>query len=301
MSGNAAGTLIENGRSDAGDQSQDEFSLLWNNIIWNSSIKFFWKDKDLRYVGASDAFLKYFHLDSIDDIIGKRGEEMPWHLESDKYHRSEKRIVMEGKTYDVVICKCVIDGVIHNTATSKIPIYRDGEIVGLMGYVIDIDEAGKTFGIDTDSAELDEVTGIGNIYSLIGAVIDYSNQYKAMGKDFGLILLRNNNYKRILESYGKEVSNGLLEAMADEIEDVISNEGMAARTKDSYFAVLIQSKTREELTSLAERLCLRLEGITSVDGINVTVKTDHSMHMRSEPGMTDEGVYIGCLSDLGCI
>ncbi len=301
MSVNSAATLIENGRSEIDHQSRDEFSLLWHNIIWNSSIKFFWKDKDLRYVGASDSFIKYFHLDSVSDIIGKRGEEMPWHISERGYNRAEKEVIMEGKTYYVESCQCVIDGVVHNTATSKIPIYRDGEIVGLMGYIIDIDEASKTLGIDADSVKADDVTGAGNIYSLIETIMDYSNQFTAKGKDFGLIILRNNNYKRILESYGREISNALLEAMADEIEDIVSNEGMIARTKDSYFAVLIQGKTREELTAFAERLCQRIEAITSVNGINVTVKTDHAMHMRSEPGMTNEGIYIGCLSDLGCL
>ena len=182
--------------------------------------------------------------------------------------------------------------------TSKIPIYKDGEIVGVMGYIIDVDEARKNLGLDRDTSKTDELTGHGNAYSLVGSLIDYSIQYTISGQDFGLILLRNTKYERILETYGQSVSDSVLSSIADEIEDYIDNKGMIARTKESYFVVLTHCDSREELTGKAEELKKRIESITSVDGIGVTIKMASAVRMRSDPGMTDETLYVKALEEL---
>ena len=298
MSVPAARTILEHGSAVSSNLKPDEFSLLWYNIIWNSSIKFFWKDKDLKYLGASKAFLDYFKLDSVDEIIGKTGEEMPWHIQTEEYINTEKKVVRQGKNINTILCPCVIDGVVHNTMTSKIPIYKDGEIVGVMGYIIDVDEARKNLGLDRDTSKTDELTGLGNAYSLVGSLIDYSIQYTISGQDFGLILLRNTKYERILETYGQSVSDSVLSSIADEIEDYIDNKGMIARTKESYFVVLTHCDSREELTGKAEELKKRIESITSVDGIGVTIKMASAVRMRSDPGMTDENLYVKALEEL---
>lgn len=295
LSPNTAKILSEYGTAVGEHLNSDEFSLLWYNIIWNSSIKFFWKDKDLKYLGASNAFLKYFKIGSVDDIIGKRGEEMPWHLEQGHYHSAEKKVIREGKNYYVETCQCLIEGVVHNTATSKMPVYRDGEIVGLMGYIIDVDEARKNLGFDADSSKTDEITGLGNTLSFVETMIDFSNQYHMNGKDFGLIVLKNIKYQRILEAYGKPISDGLLQAMADEIEDVIEDSGMIARTKESCFAVVMHCSSCDELIGKAEKLKSKIEAITNVDGMEVTIKIAYSVCMRSDAGITDEGMYASAL------
>ncbi len=52
------------------------YSTIWENLVWNSDIKFFWKDSDRRFRGVSQSFLDFYGIKSRDDILGKNDEDM---------------------------------------------------------------------------------------------------------------------------------------------------------------------------------------------------------------------------------
>ncbi|MCR5286843.1 MAG: EAL domain-containing protein [Saccharofermentans sp.] len=294
----AAQTILENGASVGDILKQDEYSLLWYNILWGSNIKFFWKDKERRFIGASKAFLDYFRLDSADEIIGKRGEDMKWHLTDSAYGDSENDILNHGSSIFVRPCECIIDGVTHSTAVTKFPVYRDGEIVGIMGYLIDMDEAKKNLGEFGTAPEVDEVTGVKNTYSFIKAVSEFSNQYHSFKRDYGLILLKNTKSDRILKDYGKEFSDSVLQRIVDEIVDEVGDTGIVARANDSVLAVATYADSREAVKAIAEKLKEQIESIISVDDKSITIKIAYSFRVRSEEGMTDEHMYVDALDEL---
>ncbi len=291
-------TILEKGASVGDILKPDEYSLLWYNILWGSNIKFFWKDKDRRYLGASKAFLDYFRLDSADEIIGKRGEDMKWHLAVDSYSDDEDDVLNHGSSSFVRPCQCIIDGVAHNTVTSKLPIYRDGEIVGIMGYLIDVDETKKTLGEISVNHDVDDVTGVMNAYSFSKAIVDFSSQYHSLNKDYGLILLKNTKSERILKSYGKAFSDSVLQRIVDEMVDEVGDSGVVARANESVLAVLTYAESRDELKAVAEKLKGQIESIISVDDKNITIKIAYSFKLRSEEGMTDEHMYVDALDEL---
>ncbi|MCR5286845.1 MAG: EAL domain-containing protein [Saccharofermentans sp.] len=291
-------TILEKGASVGDILKPDEYSLLWYNILWGSNIKFFWKDKDRRYLGASKSFLDYFRLDSADEIIGKRGEDMKWHLAEGSYSDDEDDVLNHGSSSFVRPCQCIIDGVAHNTITSKLPIYRDGEIVGIMGYLIDVDETKKTLGEISVNHDVDDVTGVMNAYSFSKAIVDYSSQYHSLNKDYGLILLKNTKSERILKSYGKAFSDSVLQRIVDEIVDELGDKGVVARANETDLAVLIYADSREELKATAEKLKELIESIRCVDDKSITIKIAYSYRLRSEEGMTDEHMYVDALDEL---
>ena len=291
-------TILEKGASVGDILKPDEYSLLWYNILWGSNIKFFWKDKDRRYLGASKAFLDYFRLDSADDIIGKRGEDMKWHLAEDSYSDDEDDVLNHGSSSFVRPCQCIIDGVAHNTVTSKLPIYRDGEIVGIMGYLIDVDEAKRNLGEASATPDVDEVTGIKNTYSFVKAITEFSKQYHSFNRDYGLILLKNTKSDRILKDYGEEFSDSVLQRIVDEIVDEVGDKGIVARANDSVLAVVTYAESRDAIKAIAEKIKEQIESITTVDDKSITIKIAYSFKLRSEEGMTDEHMYVDALDEL---
>jgi GGDEF domain-containing protein len=291
-------TILEKGASVGDVLKSDEYSLLWHNILWGSNIKFFWKDKDRRYLGASKAFLDYFRLDSADEIIGKRGEDMKWHLAEGSYRDDEDDVLNHGSSSFVRPCHCIIDGVAHNTVTSKLPIYRDGEIVGIMGYLIDVDEAKRNLGEASATPDVDELTGVKNTYSFIKAIAEFSNQYHSFNRDYGLILLKNTKSDRILKDYGEEFSDSVLQRIVDEIVDEVGDKGIVARANESVLAVVTYAESRDAIKAIAEKLKEQIESITSVDDKSITIKIAYSFKLRSEEGMTDEHMYVDALDEL---
>ncbi|MCR5059734.1 MAG: EAL domain-containing protein [Saccharofermentans sp.] len=294
----AARTILDYGSSVSSGFKHDEYSLLWYNILWNSSIMFFWKDKERRFQGASKAFLDYFNLDSADEIIGKLGEEMRWHLVSENYADCEEKILNRGAMVNVSPCQCIIDGVVHNTVSSKLPIYLNGEIVGIMGYIIDVDNARKSLGIDEDDQNTDALTGIMNLSAFIQSLIDYSQQYETSNRNYGLIILKNEKYQRILEDFDKDFSDSVIQVIADKIVDVAGDFATIARIRESYFALLTNTDSMNELTKLEKNLIKAVESINTVEGRSVTIKAVTEKRLRSESSESDELMYASALEEL---
>ena len=71
-------------------------SKMWESIVASSAIKFFWKDKNRRFLGGSKAFLDFFNV-KLDDIIGKKDAEMGWLIDEKAFEEGELEVVNKGK------------------------------------------------------------------------------------------------------------------------------------------------------------------------------------------------------------
>ncbi|SCW29978.1 EAL domain, c-di-GMP-specific phosphodiesterase class I (or its enzymatically inactive variant) [Ruminococcaceae bacterium YRB3002] len=298
LSDNSSKTLLTHGVTNSSLLRQDEFSLLWYNFVWNSSIMFFWKDMDRRFKGVSKAFLDYFKLSSEDDIVGKRGEDMNWHINNPEYAIQEEAILNSGIPVRNSSGQCIVNGVVHHTVSSKIPVYENGRIVGLMGYIIDVDSETARITDKMRDNNLDGLTGTMNARSFFDALLDYSSQYRNQGRDFGIILIKNLNHSRISTTYDSDFSDSVLQTISDRIVGVVGTTCAVARPKDAYFTVLTYADDRQSLIDLAETLKTKIESLVAVEGKAVTIKVAYSIRLRSEEGMTDENLYVSALAEL---
>ena len=290
-------TLFDHGANSNSLTNMDEYALLWNNFVWNSTVKFFWKDRDRRYRGVSAAFMEYFGLASEDEIIGKRGEDMNWHMNEPNYTDTEDDVINYGKHVTDSQCRCIIKGVIHNTVSSKLPVYRDGEIVGLMGYIIDVDEELSRM-VQTDETRVDPVTGVMNAGAFFATLADYISKKYDSGKEFGMILLKNIKHSRIETSYGHEFANSVLGSMTEAILGITGSSCAVGRTKSSYFVIIRYTDSREELEQLAGSIKEAVESINDVEGNSVTLKIATSVKFSSDFENTEEKMYEEALKEL---
>ena len=70
--------------------------ILWENMIWNSSVKFYWKNLQGRYQGASQAFLDYFGIQKLEDLVGKTAEEMGWIIDESSFATEDAAVLRRG-------------------------------------------------------------------------------------------------------------------------------------------------------------------------------------------------------------
>ncbi len=272
------------------DKSERIFYTIWENLMWNCSIKFFWKDAKRRFLGVSQSFLDFYGIKSKEDIIGKTDEDMHWHVD-DEYMMAEMNIIKKGQRIKDLPGQCIVNGVVHNIICNKMPLYDDGEIVGFVGYFIDGEEELARVNRIEGPARVDNITNLMNARSFLDAMIGYAIQYSDNNKNYGLILMENATHDRIIQTYGKEVSNKLLYQIGRKIIEVTEQSCAVGRTKNSLFAVMTTIDSKEELEALRERLVKNIEEIRTVEGENVTVRMKSASKLRSEPGITDENIY----------
>ncbi|MCR4610184.1 MAG: EAL domain-containing protein [Eubacterium sp.] len=281
--------------TDASDKIS-EYAMLWNNFVWNSSVKFFWKDKERRFKGVSQAFLDFFGIDSPDDIIGKTDEDMHWHIENETYWSDELDVISKGSRVWNSQGQCIVKGVGHTILANKMPIYQNDEIIGLVGYFIDCDEEAERVNGKYTITKLDNVTNLMNAHAMLDYLIDYAIQYNEKNRNYGVILLNSSTHKRIAQTYGSLFADKVLRVIADIIVEEAGQACMVARSRDAVFSVLAYVEDEESFKTLAKKLEIRVNSITSVEGNEVTLRTKTAAVIRTDEGITDENIYTIAMS-----
>lgn len=273
-------------------------SNMFKNFMEFSSVKFFWKDTERKYLGASKAFLDFFHAEKPDDIIGRTGDRNNWELNSNQYVENELAVINQGKSFKNVPCQCIIDGVVHNISYNKLPLYDNGKIIGIMGFFVDVDEEIDRIENFKGLSRIDDITGLMSAKGFVEVNMDYGRQYVDYGQNYGLIILRIRNYESIVETFGRQFGNKLLKLAATTIVDATAQSCVVARVKEAYFTILTHINEKSELEIIADQLKEKVEAITSLEDKPVTVRAVVSNRIRTEEGTTDENMYQYVLSEV---
>ncbi len=282
------------GIKDLGDITYEK---MWENTVNNSSIKFFWKDKNRRFLGASRAFLDYYGF-TVEDILGKDDEDMGWHVDGKGYRRDELDVLQKGAIIKNAPGHCIVKGIVHNIICFKSPLYEKGHIVGLMGYFIDVDEELGHIDNLYNKKKRDPVTGLMNAVSLMETINSFAITYADKEINYGVIVLRNKNHHRITTAFGEKFSDRLLKKMADAILEVTEGNCAVARTIGSDFTLVNNASDKSVLEDMEKKLKEKLEGIKELDGNSITMKIQTRSKLRTEDGITDENIYHAALMDL---
>jgi len=277
--------------------SEQFYSKLWINILADSNIKFFWKDNNRRFLGASKAFLDFLGC-RIEDIMGKTSEEFGLVAENNSFIEDEISIISEGVSKPNLPIQVVLNGVFHNLIVSRSPLYINGTIVGLIGTFIDVDDELALLDEHFREKLLDPITGLMNVSALADATKDYAHHYASDGTDYALIILRNENHHRIVKDYGEEFGNKLLKRIGEVILDVTDGKCAIAKCIASDFAMITGSVKQSELDNLTGQLKTSLESIRELEGNSVTLNIHIGYRLRSEEGITDENIYSSVLDVL---
>ena len=241
-------------------------------------------------MGASKAFLDFYGF-TIDDILGKDDEDMGWHIDGKAYRDDEIDVLTNGAVISGVPGYCIVKGVVHNIVCFKTPIYDGNEIIGLMGYFFDVDEEMARIDKLYNVKRTDTITGCMNKKGFLDVLIDYSQNYHNLGRDFALIILRNTKHARVMADYGEDFIEKLLHQMGQEILKVTKDKCAVARMIQSEFALLLYTDKQSEVDELCSQLKEAIESIRELDGNKMTLKVSISAMLRSDKEATDENMY----------
>ena len=240
---------------------------LWQNFTLNSSLKFFWKDRDRRFMGASRSFLDFYGFQSLKDILGKTDEDMGWHIHADSYQHDEWSVIREGVSTHNVPGSCIIRGENQNIVASKMPLYdRNGQIKGLLGYFFQLDEfpGGQNA---VKRARLEPLTGLLNARGLAEDLYSYQDEYELRKIDFARIHISIKDFNITNQKFGYDFGDSVIKAVAGTIMRCCGATSSVARLNGSNFVILTQFHHQSDLDSLVSRLRDVPSEIHVVDGV----------------------------------
>ncbi len=255
---------------------------LWENFVKNSGMKVFWKDKDRRFKGVSRAFLDYYDFDAADCVIGKTDEEVGWHVDDNPYMNDEYRVLQKGEMIINSRGKNVVDGVIHDIAATKFPIYANGEIVGLMGYFFDIDSDFPKPGTMEKESVIDTVSGLMNPRGLQEAAIDLDDNYRTNGEDYFYVLITIDNFEEIRDDFGVDIGRELIKKVAEVLKSSFASTANMARSNGGEFTVLRRNVSEEEIYVKVKNCTERLKKIRDIEGRDCRLRVKVGISRGSE-------------------
>ncbi|WP_303105209.1 EAL domain-containing protein [uncultured Mitsuokella sp.] len=268
--------------------------LLWKSLQQNSHICYFWKDRKRRFLGASKAFLAYYGFTSEQVILGKTDEDMNWHVNGMRYQADELAVIEQGHVVRGVPGQCIARGVLRHIVCYKWPLYKDGQIVGLMGAFFDTDTERKRLAQESASSYEDIVTGLWNRQGFLDALNAYSEQYRKNGQGYTLTIFEGRFDERLASTYGRQLLTHLLQEEARRLRELAGKDSVIARLRQFTFTILRRdagdkstegsAAGTERAEELAAKIQQSLHDIHEIDGNPVTISFRYSVVHAAEAG-----------------
>jgi diguanylate cyclase (GGDEF)-like protein/PAS domain S-box-containing protein len=138
--------------------------------------------------------------------------------------------------------------------SSLTPIKRDGQVVEVIGFSVDISERKQAEETIKKLAYHDSLTGLPNRFKFnkhCNQMLTEAMQNKQM---LAMMYLDLDRFKFINDTLGHDNGDLLLKAVAKRITDCLRQDEMVSRQGGDEFAILLQDMTREKTLNVAQRL-----------------------------------------------
>ena len=257
--------ILEYGYLKLERMESDEYCV-WKSMLDESNLKLFWKDKNRRFLGATRAFYDYYGFKTGEEFLGKTDEEVGWHLNDAPFESDEIRVLTKGESILNATTINVVDGVSHHIIASKIPVYKDNQIIGLVGYMVDADYDVIADGTKRDNRELDPVTGVMNLQGLMSSLSELDNNYRTNGENYIYIALNVDGYSDVLLDYGGEVAMKLLKRITEIIRNSFSDTAAISRNEGAHFGICERGRPIDVIFGCISECISGINEINEVDG-----------------------------------
>lgn len=236
-----------------------------------SEFKFFWKDRNRRFLGASDAFLRYYGFSDETAILGKTDEDMGWHLGDSTYKAEEEKVLQKGQISYNARGKCIAKGMLHAIRATKVPVYDGNEIIGLMGWFVDLDNEAEAKERDSVYRLTDDESGVLSYRGIVIEEEHYADAFQTAGMMYESILLDITAIEDFGKAYGMGSRKKLVRRIAEEIRNCFGTRAVIGRMGVNRFIILQNREEEGMIEKELDALSGKLQAIHSVDGCPCTL------------------------------
>lgn len=249
------------------------------------TMNLFWKDSQRRFVDVNDKFMETYGIEDRAEILGKTDEDMHWHLDDAPFRNDEIEVLQEGKPARNRLGQCIIRGEIHDIMASKEPVYHDGEVVGLLGAFMPVDEIAPQLA---ERPSEGDGTELKSALTISAAAEAYMEGWEFRGEKFAALSLQLNSYKRARQTYGGEIAGRMVKAVNRLIAACCRNRAVAGRIYGEHFLVLMKYTDRQDVAAFAQELTDRLRGVRELDGYTETLSPAVAIYYAEDAGSVAE-------------
>ena len=257
-----------------------------DGILNAITVRVFWKDRDLHYLGCNMAFAKDAGRPSPLDLIGKSDYDMVWKDQAELYRADDRKVIESGQSRLLIEePQTTPEGKTITLLTSKIPLRgKDGEVNGVLGTYMDITEKREAEATIAHLARHDALTGLPNRL-LFRETLDRTLAHARMGQLLALHCLDLDQFKEVNDTLGHPVGDALLRAVAERLEGSLRETDFVARLGGDEFAVVqTMLDSTDGATDLANRLVKCLKEPFEIDTHHLMIGTSIGIAIAPQDG-----------------
>jgi diguanylate cyclase (GGDEF)-like protein/PAS domain S-box-containing protein len=210
------------------------------SILDNAPVRIFWRDRELRYLGANPLYLQDIGIDDVSRILGRRAADL-FPAYADIHAEDDLNIMRTGMpllNYEEPLQRS--DGETRWLLTSKVPLRNSaGEVTGILGTYNDISERKQAEELIRHQASYDALTQLPNrrlFQDRLQQEIEKCRRYQLK---LALILLDIDDFKEINDTMGHALGDDLLQQVAQRLQGCVRGEDSVARLGGDEFCVIV--------------------------------------------------------------
>lgn len=267
-------------------------AALWQTLTQFSSRKLFWKDRDGRFCGASPAFLRYYGIQNINELIGKADRDLGWHLADTYMDQGEMTILQKGDPIHNGHGRCIARGRQHAISFSKYPIYQGTEIVGLLGEFRDVEEERNYHQLQRKLYLIDEETDLYNYRGMILASVEFADNLRQNKVGYVGAMFVVPEFASFAKLYGNSVRHAALQRICAIIKKTMPTATVIAHTGSDVFVLFLKGQTVGTMRTFIEQIQAELTAITEIEGLACHFSMRYALESGSKARSSDEFLQI---------
>lgn len=259
---------------------------IWDILLQDTGLSFFWKDRQHRFRGASTAFLRERGITSLEEILGKTGQELGWQLHTSQVSRTEEQVMATGKPLLHLIEQMNIDHRIQKIKVSKYPVRENNQVIGVLVLLARPEPLPAQQQQQEERIGLiDAETKLLGYSGILMDALQYADEYRLHGEDYTALLLDVPEYDAIGLQYGASFRHHLLQRVLAILHTNLPQSCSLARIGSCCFLVLYKKQQDDAMQQALLRITQAIHATKKLDGHACTIllhyATAHGSEVRS--------------------
>jgi diguanylate cyclase (GGDEF)-like protein/PAS domain S-box-containing protein len=273
-------------------QQREEQRIIFDSIpAW-----VFYKNRENQFVWVNKTFADAAGMNP-QELAGKSLFDMYPRELAEGYWKDDLYVIASGKPKRNIIETSETKEGTRWVETDKIPYYdAEGNIIGVIGFAVDITERKKIQDQLREAATHDPLTGLPNrllFQDRLAQALEtvHRSNYTQENNLIGVAVLDADNFKSINDTYGHAIGDAVLVQMAQRMKDVLRQRDTVSRLGGDEFAMILENiKLPQNAERIAQKILNAVAKPMTVEGKELALTASLGICLFPAEGVSEESI-----------